>query len=64
MMFGWVKKKILKSIINDVKKEIPELKTAALEYLEEHRDELLCKCKEAIKNAIKEFVKDNFDKKV
>lgn len=55
-MFKWIKKKILKSIIEDVKKEIPELKNTALEYLEEHKDELLNKCKEVIKQAIKDFV--------
>lgn len=55
-MFGWIKKKILKSIINDIKKEIPELKNIALEYLEEHKDELYNKLQEVIKQAIKDFV--------
>ena len=55
-MFGWIKKRILKSIINDIKKQIPELKNTALEYLEEHKDELLDKLEEVIKQAIKDFV--------
>ena len=55
-MFGWIKKRILKSIINDIKKQIPELKNTALEYLEEHKDELLDKLQEVIKQAIKDFV--------
>ena len=55
-MFRWIKKRILKSIINDIKKQIPELKNTALEYLEEHKDELLDKLQEVIKQAIKDFV--------
>ena len=56
MLIKWIKKKVLKSIINDIKKEIPELKNTALEYLEEHKDEIIGKVKEAIKQAIKDFV--------
>ena len=55
-MFGWIKKRVLKSIINDIKKQIPELKNTALEYLEEYKDELLDKLQEVIKQAIKDFV--------
>ena len=55
-MFKWIKRRFLKSIINDIKKEIPELKNTALEYLEEHKDELLDKLQEVIKQAIKDFV--------
>ena len=56
MIIKWIKKKILKSIINDIKKQIPELKDTALNYLEEHKDELLDKLQEVIKQAIKDFV--------
>ena len=56
MLIKWIKKKVLKSIINDIKKQIPELKDTALDYLEEHKDELLDKCKEVIKDTIKNFV--------
>ena len=56
MIIKWIKKKVLKSIVNDIKKQIPELKDTALDYLEEHKDELLIKCKEVIKQVIKDFV--------
>ena len=56
MIIKWIKKKILKSIINDIKKQIPELKDTALNYLEEHKDELLDKLQEVINQAIKDFV--------
>ena len=56
MLIKWIKKKVLKSIINDIKKEIPELKDTALDCLEEHKDELLDKLQEVIKDTIKNFV--------
>ena len=56
MLINWIEKKIARRIINKIKNQIPELKTTALEYLEEHKDELLDKCKEVIKQAIKDFV--------
>ena len=56
MIIKWIKKKVLKSIINDIKKQIPELKYTALDYLEEHKDELLDKLQEVIKDTIKNFV--------
>lgn len=55
-MLKWVKKKILKSIIKDIKKEIPEIKNTALDYLEDNKDELLDFVKEKLKQAIKDFV--------
>ena len=56
MIIKWIKKRILKSIINDLKNEIPELKVTVLEELEEHKDELLGKLQEVIKDTIKNFV--------
>ena len=56
MLIKWIKKKILKSIVNDIKKQIPELKNTALEKFEEHKDELLDKLQEVIKDTIKNFV--------
>ena len=56
MIIKWIKKKVLKSIITDLKNEIPELKVTILEELEEHKDELLDKLQEVIKQAIKDFV--------
>ena len=56
MIIKWIEKKVLKSIVNDIKKQIPELNDIALDYLEEHKDELLDKLQEVIKQAIKDFV--------
>lgn len=55
-MFKWIKKKIFQSIINDIKNEIPELKSTALNYWEENKDELFKKCIDAVKNVLKSFV--------
>ena len=35
MLIKWIKKKILKTIINDLKRDMPELKVKALDYLED-----------------------------
>ena len=64
MLIKWIKKKILKSIINDIKKDMPHLKEEALKLLEVYKDELLEFCKKKLKDAIEEFVKDRFNKKV
>ena len=55
-MFKWIRNKILKGIIKDIKKEIPELKNTILEEFEDHKDEILIKCKEVIKDTIKNFI--------
>lgn len=64
MLIKWIKKKILKSIINDIKKEMPQLKEEALKLLEVYKDELLEFCKKKLKDAIEEFVKDRFNKAI
>lgn len=64
MLIKWIKKKILKSIINDIKKDMPHLKEEALKLLEVYKDELLEFCKKKLKDAIEEFVKDRFNKTV
>lgn len=46
----------LKRIIKRIKNEIPELKVTILEEFEEHKDELLDKLQEVIKETIKNFV--------
>ena len=56
MLIKWSKKKILKSIVNDIKKHLPELKDTALDCLEEHSAELLDKVQEVIKDTIKNFI--------
>lgn len=61
-MFKWIKKKILKSIIKDVTKELPIYKRKAIAMVEEHKDELIEKAKQAIKNAVMDFIKSKTNK--
>lgn len=61
-MFGWIKKRILKSIIKDIVKEIPKYKEHALLYIEQHKDELLEKVKEAIINVVKAEIAKGLNK--
>jgi uncharacterized membrane-anchored protein YjiN (DUF445 family) len=61
-MFSWIKKKILKSIIKDITKSLPQLKDKGLILIEEHKDEVIEKVKEAITKTIKDFIK-GFDNK-
>lgn len=63
-MFKWIKRKILKSIINDIKKEMPHLKDEVLKLLEVYTDELLEFCKKKLKDAIEEFVNYKFNKTI
>lgn len=55
-MLKWLENFFLKRIIKRIKNEIPELKVTILEEFEEHKDELLNKCEEVIKDTIKNFV--------
>ena len=64
MIIKWIKKKVLKSIINDIKKEMPYLKEEALKLLEVYKDELLEFCEKKLKDAIEEFVNYKFNKTV
>ena len=64
MIIKWIKKKILKSIINDFKKEMPHLKEEALKLLEVYDDELFEFCKKKLKDAIEEFVNNKYNKTV
>lgn len=52
-MFGWIKKRILKSVIKDITKSLPKYKEYALIYLEEHKDEIIEKVEKAIGDIIK-----------
>lgn len=47
-MFGWIKKRILKSIIKDITKQLPRYKELALVYVEKHADDILDRVKKAI----------------
>ena len=57
-MFGWIKKRILKSIIKDITKSLPMHKELALAYIEMHKDEVIDK----VKNAITEIIKNELAK--
>ena len=65
-MFKWIKKKVLKSIINDIKKDLPAAKQALIDFIVEqkgkHKDELLEFCKKKLKESLEEFIKNNLDK--
>lgn len=52
MLINWFKKKILKSIIKDITKQLPKYKEMALIYIDKHKDEILEKVNEAIKNVV------------
>jgi predicted ATP-dependent Lon-type protease len=53
-MIKWLKKKLLKSIVKDITKQLPKYREMALIYIDEHKDEVLEKVKEAIKNIVEE----------
>lgn len=61
-MFGWLEKLIIKRIIKRVQKELPALQAMALDTFKEHKDELIEKAKEAIKNAVVDYVKSKTHK--
>lgn len=52
-MFGWIKKKILKSIIKDITKQLPKYKEIALIYVEQNKDEIIEKVQKAISDIVK-----------
>lgn len=56
-MLKWIKKKILKSIIKDITKELPTYKYKALKLVEDHKDDILDKVKDAIKGVVTSFIK-------
>ena len=64
MIIKWIKKKILKSTINDIKKEMSHLKEEALKLLEVYDDELFEFCKKKLKDAIEEFINNKYNKTV
>ena len=55
-MFQWLENLIIKRLIKRACKKIEILKLTAIENYEEHKDELLEKLQEVIKQAIKDFV--------
>lgn len=65
-MIKWIKKKLLKWFINDIKKEIPAVKANLIDFIVENKergkDELLDFCKKKLKKALEEFIENNLDK--
>ena len=59
---NWIKKKVLKSIIKDITKEMPKYKEMALIYIEQNADALIEKIKEAIKKLIEAEIAKVFNK--
>ena len=57
-MLNWLKKRILKSIIKDITKQLPKYKEMALIYVEQHKDEIIDK----VHNAISEIIKNELAK--
>ena len=49
MVIKWIKKKILKSIINDLLKGLPEIRDKVLELLKTKEELVIAKTKEGIK---------------
>ena len=56
-MFKWLEKIVIKRIVKRVTNELPELKEKALKYLDENKDEIIGKVREAIREKIKEIIK-------
>lgn len=53
MLIKWIKKKIIKSLINDVKKELPKYKTRIEEYWSNNKDEIVAEILEKVKELLK-----------
>ena len=63
-MFKWIRKRILKGIIEDVIANLPTpdlLKEKAFEIFEQHKDEVINKVKELIKDYVTKFIKGKLD---
>lgn len=64
-MFKWLRKKLLKGFIEDIISELPEpdlLKEKMFEIFEEHKDEILNKIKELIKDFVMKFINEKLKK--
>ena len=64
-MFKWIRKRLLKGMIEDIIAQLPEpelLKEKMLEIFEEHKDEILNKIKELIKDFVMKFINEKLKK--
>lgn len=51
-MFGWIKKRVLKSIIKDVMKKMPKYKSVAFEHLEKVANKIVENLESIIDNEL------------
>jgi RNA-binding protein YhbY len=64
-MFKWIRKRLLKGMIEDIISNLPEpelLKEKMFEIFEEHKDEILNKIKELIKDFVMKFINEKLKK--
>lgn len=64
-MFKWIRKRLLKGMIEDIISNLPEpelLKEKMLEIFEEHKDEILNKIKELVKDFVLKFISEKINK--
>jgi hypothetical protein len=54
-MIKWIKKKVLKAVIKDIVKDLPNWKKEVLKVVEMNADEFLEKVEDDIKKSAKEF---------
>ena len=65
-MFKWLRKKLLKGLIQDIITELPEpdlLKQKMFEIFNKYKDEILEKLWKAIKDFVVDFIKKKMEKK-
>lgn len=58
MIIKFIKKKLIKSLVKDAAEALPELKAKVKDLWAEHKDEIIAKAKEAIKEAIVKLAKE------
>lgn len=64
-MFKWIRKRLLKGMIEDIISELPEpdlLKEKMFEIFDKYKDEILNKIKELIKDFVMKFINEKLKK--
>ena len=56
MLVRWIKKQIIKSLISDVKKDLPKHKDRIEEYWKANKDEIVAEILEKVKELLKSKV--------
>ena len=63
-MFKWFRQRLLKGMIEDIIAKLPEpdlLKERLFDIFEEHKDEILEKVRQLIKDFVLKFLKEKLD---